>query len=92
MQGVPPMITMRIDDVNGLRTNDFMLNLEWLDIANEFGLKPWLGLLNNELQPSYIDKLRGKILNGQATASPHAAGYDDFIFYNVNRLLKAEFC
>lgn len=84
MQGVPPMITMRIDDVNGLRTNDFMLNLEWLDIANEFGFKPWLGLLNNELQPSYIDKLRGKILNEQATASPHAAGYDDFIFYNVN--------
>lgn len=83
MQGIPPMITVRIDDVDGNRAQN-MLNFSWLDIFNENGFIPWLGLLTNELSPSNIDRLRVKISNKLATSSPHAFGYEDYIYYDVD--------
>ena len=84
IQGIPPMITVRIDDVDGNRAQN-MLNFSWLDIFNENGFIPWLGLLTNDLTTSNIDLLKNIInIKKLATASPHAFGYEDYIYYDVN--------
>jgi hypothetical protein len=85
MQGIPPMVTMRVDDVNGDRSQ-VMMNFGWLDICNAHGLIPWIGLMTNELSSTNIDKLRIKLNSNQATSAPHAFGYEDYIYYNVNNL------
>lgn len=86
MQGMPPMITMRVDDVtasDGGLTNNF----EWVRISNEFGIIPWCGTYNNEIPPSYIPTLKGLIDADKATAFPHSfTDPDYFIFFNHNNL------
>lgn len=91
MQGMPPMITMRVDDVNGYGNSlgdpqDHMLmsDLEWLEISNEFGFVPWLGTFcDNLVSPNFYSKLRHLIDYGFATASPHSFSYEDeYIYYN----------
>ena len=82
MQGLPPMITMRVDDVQGYGSN-ILDNFEWVSICNEFGILPWLGTFNHELIPSYIPTLKYFIDNNKATASPHAFGSNpEFIYFN----------
>lgn len=85
MQGLPPMITMRVDDVTGMRSMH-MPDLEWMKICNEYGLIPWCGIFTNEIPAHLVDTLRDRINRGLATASPHAIGYFDFIFYNYNNI------
>jgi hypothetical protein len=85
MQGLPPMITMRIDDVNGTGgalTNDF----EWIRICNEYGIKPWCGTFNNEIPLVSIPSLKTLLDNNLATASPHAFTSNNFIYFNHNYL------
>ncbi|MBK7710163.1 MAG: hypothetical protein IPJ37_03770 [Bacteroidales bacterium] len=57
MQGLPPMITMRVDDVQGYGSN-ILNNFQWISISNEYGLIPWCGTFNHELPPSYIPTLK----------------------------------
>jgi hypothetical protein len=74
IRGLPPLVTMRVDDVAG--KGDLMQKspLYWIEIANKYGFKPWLGLFIYNLSPSALDELRGYILNNKATAAPHAFG------------------
>ncbi|MBK8884377.1 MAG: hypothetical protein IPN67_19085, partial [Bacteroidales bacterium] len=82
MQGLPPMITMRVDDVQGYGSN-ILNNFQWISISNEYGLIPWCGTFNHELPPSYIPTLKNFIDNNHATASPHAFGSNpEFIYFN----------
>lgn len=74
MQGLPPIITMRVDDVAGRGGLWNQSPLYWVNTANNYGLKPWLGLFIYNLEPEAIDELRGYLLSGNATASPHAFG------------------
>ncbi|NMC37116.1 MAG: DUF4082 domain-containing protein [Bacteroidales bacterium] len=89
MQGLPPMLTMRIDDVDG-RGSELENNFLWINICNEFGIIPWLGLFVNNIPSEYIPTLRSLINNNQATASPHAygytLGYNGFIYYNHDNI------
>ena len=80
MQGLPPMITMRVDDVLGSGGN-VQDNFEWIQICNEFGIIPWVGTFNDWIPTSYIPTLKSLIDNNHATASPHAFG-SDFIYFN----------
>lgn len=82
MQGIPPMITMRVDDVDGTRSE--LIDLEWLRICNESGFIPWCGTFIDYTSEDFYEILRGLINNNLATASPHSFGYDEFIFYNQN--------
>ncbi|GEM_PF-817410 len=89
MQGLPPFLTMRVDDVDGTGT-DIENNFAWVSICNEFGIIPWLGLFTQNIPSSYISTLKTLIDNNKATASPHARGYatsySGFIYYNHDNI------
>ena len=74
MHALPPVVTMRVDDVaarGGLWDEN---PLYWVKTANRYGFKPWLGLFIYNLNPDAIDELRSCLMDGQATAFPHAFG------------------
>ncbi len=83
MLGLPPFVTMRVDDALGAGGNNSN-NFEWVNICNNYGWKPWLGTFNSQISPSSIPTLANLINNGLATASPHAFLSYDFIYYNHN--------
>lgn len=89
MQGLPPFLTMRIDDVDG-KGSDLENNFQWVSICNEFGIIPWLGVFTQNMPTQYIPTLKNLIDNNRATASPHARGYDQsysgFIYYNHDNI------
>jgi hypothetical protein len=66
MQGLPPFVTMRMDDEQGPFT--------WIHIANEFGIKPWAGLFFQNISEADAADLSALVHAGQATASVHAFG------------------
>ncbi len=74
MHALRPIVTMRVDDVAGCGTIWKQSPLNWIKIANNYNIKPWLGLFIYNLTPEAITELREYILSGQATASPHAFG------------------
>ena len=90
MQGLPPMITMRMDDATGTGTN-VEVGFEWLQIANEFGIIPWCGTFNDDIPQSNIPILKSFLDNNLATASPHAFGEHDFIYFNHNNIIDPPF-
>ena len=73
MQGLPPFVTMRVDDESG----PFM----WIHIANEFGLKPWAGLFYHNVDTTEAADLSALVRAGQATAAVHAKS-GTFFYYN----------
>jgi len=82
MQGIPPMITLRVDDVDGAGgalEND----LEWLKISNEYGFIPWCGTFINTIPPLTVATLRNLINNNLTTASPHSFSTDEYIYYDL---------
>lgn len=86
MQGVQPMLTMRVDDVDGRGGYDAgeidMKYLEWLKISNEFGYIPWCGTFIDYTTDNFYSILRDLVNSGLATASPHSFDYEDnFIFH-----------
>jgi hypothetical protein len=85
MQGMPPFITMRVDDGRGTGS-ELTNNFEWIRICNEYRIIPWCGTFNNEIPSGYIPALRTLLDNDLATASPHAFSSDDFIYFNHNNL------
>ena len=74
IKGLPPLITMRVDDVAGRGELWSQSPFYWVATANRYGFKPWLGLFIYNLNPGAISELRGYILKGNATAAPHALG------------------
>lgn len=85
MQGLPPMITMRVDDVDGTRSY-YLDNLRWLEISNEYGFIPWCGTFIDNVGTGFFTKLSELVNAGRATAIPHALTYDNFIYCNQQNL------
>ncbi|NLE44442.1 MAG: hypothetical protein GX620_06945, partial [Chloroflexi bacterium] len=71
---LPPLVAMRVDDVCGLGEAWGQSPLYWVEIANQNGFRPWLGLFLHNLSNGAIDQLRGLLLGGTASAFPHALG------------------
>lgn len=85
MQGLPPMITMRVDDVDGYGEGiGVMVNFEWINICNEYGLIPWCGTFN--MTPERVAIFKQILDRDGATASPHAFSYESFIYFNHDGL------
>ena len=57
MRGLPPIVTMRVDDVAGRGELWHKDPLYWVNTSNKFGLKPWLGLFIYNLNPRAIVEL-----------------------------------
>ncbi len=74
MRPLPPIVTMRVDDVAGRGGLWKQSPLYWVKTCGKYGLKPWLGLFIYNLRPQAVEELRGYINEGIATASPHALG------------------
>ncbi|MBN1657283.1 MAG: hypothetical protein JXA93_02725 [Anaerolineae bacterium] len=73
MQGLPPFVTMRMDDESG--------PFWWIHIANEFDIKPWAGLFYHNVDATEAADLSALVHAGQATASVHAKN-GAFFYYN----------
>jgi len=76
MRGMPPMVSMRVDDTVGPSW--------WVGVANEVGIKPWLGPFISSMPTTNIPELRLYATNGLCTVSPHAFYPGDFIYWNHN--------
>ncbi len=76
MQGMPNFLTMRVDDVSG--------GFWWANIANEFGLKPWVGVFYRSVSDADAFDLANLVNEGQVTASVHARTVSDFFYYDHN--------
>jgi hypothetical protein len=86
MQGLPPMITMRVDDVDGVAPyglGQVAENFQWIDICNDYNIIPWCGTFNENIPEAYLPKFRSLINGNLTTASPHAFSADEFIYYNL---------
>jgi hypothetical protein len=77
MFGMPPIVTMRVDDVWGSPRPGTADPLDWVTVCNGHGIKPWLGLFIDNMSPPAISSLRSLLADRQATSFPHAfAGYE----------------
>lgn len=74
MRGLPPLVTMRVDDVAATGAMWGKTPLYWVQEANRHGFKPWLGIFPYNLSEPAVNELRDLIQRGQATAFPHALG------------------
>ncbi len=96
LRGLPPLVTMRVDDVAGWGGLWEQPPLYWLEDACKLGFKPWLGLFIYNLPGETVNQLRPYLQNGRATAFPHAFGRPnrepaDRYFYYENALpLRAD--
>ncbi|TFG63184.1 MAG: hypothetical protein E4H36_06265, partial [Spirochaetales bacterium] len=71
---LPPIVTMRVDDVAGQGHLFGKPPLYWVDIAVRYGFKPWLGLFLYNLRPKAVDEVREYVTTRNADAFPHAFG------------------
>jgi len=78
MQGLPPFITMRMDDVSG--------PLWWIDAANDYGFIPWAGVFTNDIDTAEATDLKTLVDTGKATTTIHAfeSGTSRFFYYDHN--------
>jgi len=74
MQGLPPFVTLRMDDDSG--------PFEWIHIANEFGIKPYTSVFFHDIDDSEAADLSALTHAGEATVSIHAFDYGWFFFFN----------
>jgi hypothetical protein len=79
MQGLPNFVTMRVDDESG--------PFGWIEIANEFGIKPWAGLFYYNVDSAEAAQLSTLVNAGQATASVHAKSGAFFYYDHSNEYL-----
>lgn len=74
MQGMPPFVTMRVDDVQEPYPFD------WVHLANEVGLKPWVGFNIGNISDADAADLSGLVNSGNATAAIHGQGNISFFY------------
>lgn len=80
MQVLPPIVTMRVDDAQG--------PFGWVRVANEFGLKPWLGIFLGTITESDAGDVHSLVRAGGATASVHGYEANTFFYFNHHDHLK----
>ena len=81
LRAMPHFLAFRVDDVSGFGIGSNR-HLGWVAEANQYGLKPWLGIFIDDLKedPEAIRALAQYTNNGLATASPHARRWHEFFY------------
>lgn len=75
MQALPPLTTMRVDDVVGSGRQQWDVSpFQWVKTVNKYGFKPWMGLFIYNITPEGINELKELLPAGLATGTPHAFG------------------
>ena len=74
LQGMPPFVTMRVDDVTG--------PLSWTASATELGFKPWLGVFMNDIDSAEAAQLSTLTNNNQASVAIHSFHDSGFFYWN----------
>ncbi len=75
MQALPPLATMRVDDVVGAGREQWDVTpFDWVKTANKYGFKPWMGLFIYNITPEGIAEVKQIMDAGSATGTPHAFG------------------
>lgn len=83
MRGMPKFLAFRVDDVSGFGIGSNQ-HLGWVETANRYGLKPWLGIFIDDLRedPESVKNLAELTQKGSATAGLHARRWTEFFFLN----------
>jgi hypothetical protein len=76
MRGLPPFVTMRMDDVSD--------PLTWIPAANAAGFIPWAGVFTNDIDSTEAAGLSALVHAGKATVAIHAFGTSDFFYFDHN--------
>ena len=76
MRGMPPFVTMRVDDVSD--------PLTWIPAANAAGFVPWAGVFTNDINPTEAVGLSALAAAGKVTVGLHAFGTSDFFYFDHN--------
>lgn len=72
VQGMPKFLGMRVDDVWGAWRDKLPQNpLRWVEIANSFGITPWLGVFPDNVNEETLSALKSHAANQTATMFPH---------------------
>ena len=74
MQGMPPFVTMRMDDVSDPMT--------WVPTANAYGFIPWLGLFTDDIDETEAAGVSNLVNTGKATAMMHGFGTNRFFYFD----------
>jgi hypothetical protein len=74
MRGLPPFVTMRVDDESG--------GFEWIHIANEFGVKPWAGIFLSNISDTEAADLSALVNSGNATTTIHSFTDGNWFYWN----------
>ncbi len=82
VRGILPVVTMRVDDTYGSGEIWKQSPLYWVQMANKYHFKPWMGIFTETMKNNTIDNLRDLIFEGNCTASPHAFTYTKFLFFD----------
>jgi len=81
MRGMPHYLALRIDDVSGFGLGANR-HLGYVETANHYGLKPWLGVFLDDLRedPEAVQTLAKLTRQRLATASVHARRWPNFFY------------
>jgi len=82
LRGMPPTVTMRVDDVEGWGQQVGPSPFWWLEALRDHQIKPWLGLFINELSHHAITELKEYIADGAVTASVHGFTWHNFFYFD----------
>jgi len=82
LRGMPPFLTMRVDDTSGWGQNEGPTPLWWMESLRQHGFKPWMGLFISEISQQGVEELKGYLARGDATASVHGFTWHNFFYYD----------
>jgi len=80
MQGMPPLITVQVDDTNGNMSSGGT-PYYWIGVFNKYGWKPYADLFIDDMNATAIASIKQYVLNGNATVFSQAFSYNSFIYY-----------
>jgi concanavalin A-like lectin/glucanase superfamily protein/purple acid phosphatase-like protein len=79
MRGMPPFISMRIDDATGTAAGG---PFNYVTIANNRGFKPFVALFIGQVDATEAAILKNLVLSGNATTSAHATDMGVFLYFD----------
>ncbi|WP_315910907.1 DUF4082 domain-containing protein [Xylanibacillus composti] len=71
MREIPPFATLRVDDCVGQCGHYKNDPFGWVDIANKYGFKPWLGFFYETITDAAVDKMKQLTRGGMASVQFH---------------------